>query len=268
MSVISEMTDETITAPCESPTGELSRQARRRISRPLFHADWLDAVFLHYEVEPAALQSHVPFQLHLRDGKAYLSLVAFTLRRLRSDRFPRAGQWLFQPLSEHGFLNARTYVRAGSETGIYFLAEWLSKKLAVPLGRPLFGLPYHFGRFDCRHDPRSGRLTGNVAGAAGSLRYHAGLDTAPRLAPCRAGSLDEFLLERYTAFTQWRKLRRFFCVWHPPWPVAPLAATVEDASLLRQTGDWIDHARLIAAHYSPGVHDVWMGHPQILWQTS
>jgi uncharacterized protein len=104
-----------------------------------------------------------------------------------------------------------------------------------------------------------------VMSAGKRLRYQA--DAAPGLAPCTSGSLDEFLLERYTAFTQWRNLRRFFRVWHQPWPVAPLAATVEDASLLDQTGDWISYARLVAAHYSPGVHDVWMGHPQFLSKT-
>jgi len=253
-----------IDATCEALTGGLSRLARKRMSRPLFRADWLDVVFLHYEMEPAALQPWVPFDLDLREGSAYVSLVAFTLRGLRSDFLARAGKWLFRPVSNHGFLNARTYVRAGRETGIYFLAEWLSNRLAVPLGRPLFGLPYHFGSFDCRHDPGDGCVSGTVAGACGSLRYQGDLDAAPRLAPSRGGSLDEFLLERYTAFTQWRTLRRFFRVWHEPWPVAPLAATVEDASLLNQTGGWIDHARLIAAHYSPGVHNVWMGHPQFL----
>jgi hypothetical protein len=44
--------------------------------------------------------------------------------------------------------------------------------------------------------------------------------------------------------------------------VAALDAQVEDTSLLDQTGDWVDQARLAGAHYSPGVRDVWMGHPQ------
>src|ERR1700720_156490 len=51
--------------------------------RPLFVADWDDVLFLHFEVHPRDLQSAVPFELDLRDGRAYLSLVAFTQRRLR-----------------------------------------------------------------------------------------------------------------------------------------------------------------------------------------
>ena len=76
-----------IDATCEPLTGELSQQARERMSQPLFHADWLRVVFLHYEIEPASLQPWVPFDLDLRDGMAYVSLVAFTMRGLRSDFF-------------------------------------------------------------------------------------------------------------------------------------------------------------------------------------
>src|SRR5437868_1722782 len=51
--------------------------------RPLFHAGWRRTVFIHYEVDPAALQPQVPFPLETRDGKAYVSLVASTLSHLR-----------------------------------------------------------------------------------------------------------------------------------------------------------------------------------------
>jgi len=51
--------------------------------RPLFRAGWRRTVFIHYEVDPAALQPRVPFPLDTRNGKAYVSLVAFTLADLR-----------------------------------------------------------------------------------------------------------------------------------------------------------------------------------------
>ena len=43
--------------------------------RPLFHAGWRRTVFIHYEVDPAALQPQVPFPLETRDGKAYVKPV-------------------------------------------------------------------------------------------------------------------------------------------------------------------------------------------------
>jgi uncharacterized protein YqjF (DUF2071 family) len=233
-----------------------------RMLRPLFRADWLDVVFLHYEMEPEVLQPLVPFELDLREGMAYVSLVIFTLSGLRTDFFPRVGKALLRPVSNHYFLNVRTYVRAGSP-GIYFLAEWLSKRAAVPLGRPFFGLPYYFGRFDCRHNATCG-ISGKIQNAGGTLCYKADVAEKAQAVPCDCGSLDEFLLERYTAFTKWWNLRRFFRVWHAPWRVTPISATVTSNTLLKQTGDWVSHARLIGAHNSPGAHGVWMGRPQTL----
>ncbi len=220
----------------------------------------MNAVFLHFEMDPGVLRPSVPFPLDIREGKAYVSLVLFTLNGLHCGPFPRATRLLLRPISDHAFLNVRTYVRVGESAGIYFLAEWLSNRLSVPFGRPTFGLPYHFARFERSAD----RLSAAVTGRRGSLRFRAGLGADAHFAACETGSLEEFLIERYTAFTQWGSLRRFFRVWHPPWPVAPITACVDDASLLDQTGAWPRYARLIGAHDSPGVADVWMGRPQWL----
>lgn len=117
----------------------LSTAARGRIlslpREPLFYADWLNVIMIHLEVEPPALQSVTPFELDLWQGRAFVTLVAFSMRSMR----PRFGGWLgrrmFGLLASHEFLNVRTYVRHGDETGIHFLAEWLSSPLASSLGR-------------------------------------------------------------------------------------------------------------------------------------
>ena len=248
--------------PTAGITGRLSSEARARMHRPLFRADWLRAVFIHYEVEPEALQRCVPFELDLREGRAYVSLVAFTIRQMRTGAFAPLGRLLLRPISDHGFLNARTYVRHGGETGIYFLAEWLSKRFPVPFGRPAFGLPYRHGRLDYQHDHESGEISGTITGKGGVIGYRGVLDARSEFCPCDAGSLDEFLLERYTAFTRWHGRTRMFHVWHEPWPQSPIALKIERDDLLLTTGDWPAYAHVIGAHYSPGAHDVWMGHPQ------
>ena len=68
-----------------------SASARRRLlsvrGEPLLLSDWDRALFMHFEVDASALQAELPFTLDLREGKAYVSLVAFTMRRMR----PRLG---------------------------------------------------------------------------------------------------------------------------------------------------------------------------------
>ena len=239
-------------APTVAWSGAAKREFEAEEGRPLFHAGWRRTVFIHYEVPPAALQPQVPFPLDTRDGKAYVSLVAFTLSDLR---FAAGGP----PLTTHGFLNVRTYLRGN---GIYFLAEWLPQPFCVLLGPRLYGLPYRLGRLDYRHLHETGRLNGRVEGRGGALEFEAPIDPGASFRPCDAGGLDEFLLERYTAFTTRRGTDRLFRVWHRPWPQVPLDVTMRDERLLESTGPWFREARRIGANYSPGFPDVWMGRPR------
>src|SRR4051812_8397324 len=93
----------------------LSDAARRRMvavrGEPMFYAGWDRAVFIHYAADPAMLQPDIPFQLDLRDGRAFVSIVAFTLSRMRPRIGGKLGEWLLKPIATHEFLNIRTYVR-------------------------------------------------------------------------------------------------------------------------------------------------------------
>jgi uncharacterized protein YqjF (DUF2071 family) len=242
----------------------LSAAAQRRMlqtpGEPLFYASWDHAVMIHYEADPDALQNCVPFELDLRDGRAFVSLVAFTLRRMRPRGGGRIGEWLLKPIATHEFLNVRTYVRANNETGIFFLVEWLSNRLSVPLGPPVFGLPYRYGRIDYLHDRATEGISGRVDAKGGAFSYR-GTMTNEEFAPCEPESLTEFLMERYTAFTQpGRRRPKLFRVWHKPWPQKPVDVDVTASDLLAVTGKWWRTAQYIGANYSPGV-EVWMGRP-------
>jgi uncharacterized protein YqjF (DUF2071 family) len=231
--------------------------------RPLFLGDWMRAVFIHYEVDPEILQNEIPFELDLFDGRAFVSLVAFSMERLRPSFGGRLTELLFRPISNHNFLNVRTYVRHRREAGIYFIAEFLSNPLCVPLGPPTFGLPYRFGCLAYRHDERRGSIEGEVAAARGQKRliYNAPLSAKVGFRACEPGTLDAFLLERYTAFTQCGKRRRLFRIWHPPWAQQPIDVSVQEGGLLALSGDWTNGARLIGGNFAPGVRDVRMSRP-------
>jgi len=230
---------------------------------PLFYSDWERAVFIHYEVDPQRLQRDVPFALDLRNGRAYLSLVAFTMRNMR----PRVGgpltRWLFKPIGTHDFLNVRTYVRHRGEPGIYFLAEWLSNRWSVKIGPHTFGLPYRFGHLNYEHFHERGELQGEILNGSRTQRlsYRAWFRERNAFCPSPPGTLEEFLLERYTAFTRRGKAERFFRIWHPRWRQASLDVMIEEDSLLRANWPWFSEARLMGANYSPGVENVWMGWP-------
>ena len=238
------------------------KRLRSRKAEPLFIADWDRALFIHLEADPVALQREIPFPLDLREGRAYVSLVAFTIRGLRLRFGGLLGAWLFKPIANHEFLNVRTYVQHRGEAGIFFIAEWLANPLSVRLGPGTFGLPYRFGEMRYEHQHETGTLRGKIFDAREqrSFRYGAAILEYPSFESCRERSLDEFLLERYTAFTA-HKRKRFFRIWHEPWRQTGAEVVIEDDALLRKNFGWFPEAKCVGANYSPGARNVWMGWP-------
>jgi len=236
---------------------------------PLFLADWHEVLMIHYEVDPKGLQTALPFELDRWDGRAFVSLVAFTMQRMRPRFGGRLAEMLFRPISTHEFLNVRTYVRHNGEPGIFFMAEWLSNRLSVALGPRAFGLPYRFGHIHYKNDPAARYFAGTVQSShpPARLEYHANTHrpspvTRRSFQPCEAGSLEEWLMERYTAFTcRSGKTRRFFRVWHRPWLQVPLKVELNDQSLLERNWCFFRDAEVIGGNFSPGVDNVWMGWP-------
>ena len=255
--------DQQIGVAPASATRSLSEMGKRRllakIGEPLFLATWNRAIFIHYEADPSLLQREIPFQLDLRDGRAFVSIVAFTLLRMRPRIGGLLGEWLFKPIASHEFLNVRTYVRHAGEPGIFFLAEWLSNPLSVRLGPRTFGLPYRFGYLRYAHTHEDVEMLGRLIANAGQLGYRAAISTLG-FDPSEAESLTEFLLERYTVFTCQGRRCRLFRVWHEPWPQAPIEIEVTSDDLIASTGRWWSSAERLGGNYSPGVN-VWMGRP-------
>jgi uncharacterized protein YqjF (DUF2071 family) len=238
-----------------------SKAARERIlsirGEPLLIADWGKVLMIHYEVNAAALQRVTPFELDLCDGRAFVSVVAFTLCGMRPYFGGRLAAWLMKPIATHEFLNVRTYVRKGNESGIYFMTEWLSNRLSVALGPIFFGLPYRHGRIQYEG------LTGAVrdSSGAGDFSYSGTFEGNGSALHCEGGTLAEWLMERYTAFTYFRGVRRFFRVWHVPWEQRAVNVFIRDQSLLEGRWPFMRKATIIGANYSPGARNVWMGRP-------
>ena len=239
--------------------GEAAKE--RLLSRrgePLFYANWDNVLFIHYETEPEELQRRIPYPLDLYHGRAFVSLVTFTMRGMRPRVGGALGALLFKPIATHHFLNIRTYVRHEGEAGIYFMREWLSNRMAAWLGPRSFGLPYRFGKIEYRNDVDL-EYRGRVEASGGAFTYCAALVTS-ELESSAAGSLDEFILERYTAFTQSGRHRRFFRIWHEPWQQVAARVEIVTSDLIRDTEPWWRNAHCVGANYSPGVN-VWMGWP-------
>lgn len=241
--------------PHELATVELAAEGG-----PLMRAAWRDALMLHFVIDAETLQPHTPFPLDLFEGRAVITLVAFELTDLRFDAWPRQPKGLMAP-GEHTFLNVRTYVRHRGELGIFFLNEYVPKLLARIAGPATYGLPYRLTRMRYEHDARNRRFAGRL-GWRKRVEIEADYALAPEIAA--PGTFEEFVLERYNAFT-----RRFgrtvrFRVEHPPWPMHRARLLHWEDGLLRADHPYWPEAKYIGGHFTAGFDDVALGRPQQL----
>ena len=104
-----------------------------------YYQEWNNAVFLHWEVPADLLQSLIPssIELDLFEGKAWVSVVAFTMEKLRVKRLPSV-----PGISDFHEINVRTYVMRDGRPGVYFLSMEAEKQLPVFISKNVSGLPY------------------------------------------------------------------------------------------------------------------------------
>ena len=213
---------------------------------------WRHLLFLHWQVPIQSLRELVPEGLEIDTfaGNAYVGLVPFTM--------PEASPWSVVPaisgVTNFHEVNVRTYVRHGSDRGVWFFSLDAASRLAVAAARATFRLPYFFASIEMEVNgqsvhyesrrrwpkplPADCRLDYRIAG--GATRTSAD------------GSLEHFLVERYLLFTEsGGKLYRGR-VHHQPY-------ALQEAELesLQETLVWAAGIRLsgMAPHviYSPGV---------------
>jgi uncharacterized protein YqjF (DUF2071 family) len=152
--------------------------------------EWCDLLFLHWRVPAASLRRRVPKRLQIdeRDGSAWVSMTPFTLRRGRLRGLP--------PLPDFHELNFRTYVTlSGSGPGIWFFSLDAASFLAVAAARLSVRLPYFPARIERAPDwYRSERVGGRG-------RFEARWKIGREIGRAQAGSIEEFLVERYALYS-------------------------------------------------------------------
>jgi uncharacterized protein len=202
-------------------------RAAARSPRVFLTAQWRHFAMLNFEVDPAILEPYLPRGLELDswNGKHYLSLVGFMFldARLLGIRIPFHG----------GFpeVNLRFNVRRpddrGGRRGIVFIRELVPKFCVSLVARRVFNesfltLPMQsrIERAANRSEPTTVEYEWRFAGHWNRLHVEA---TGQWQFP-DAGSLDEFIVEHYFAYTRQRDGSCLeYHVEHPPWLIKSMA---------------------------------------------
>jgi len=195
--------------------------------------EWRHVLVASWPVDPDVVATRLPDRLDVDtfDGRAWLSVVPFVMRNVRPFGVPASVGWTF------GELNLRAYVTGPSGPGIYFYNLDANDRLGVGLARLLFRLPYYRAEMRVERDGdsidfRSHRTHAGVPDLGFDATYGPIGDTEPT----DAGSVEEFLLERYRFYASGRS--RLFCgaVSHDPWRVANADATFRTNDLFAANG--------------------------------
>lgn len=184
-------------------------------------AEWRHLVLFNYPIDPGVLEPHVPQGTVLDDfhGVAYASIVGFMFDNARLLGWSIPGHRSFAEV------NLRFYVRrtVGDETrrGVVFLREIVNRRAVAAVARWVYHEQYvvmptrhaimpQERRYSWRHRQRWCHL-------------HA--ETDGRFALPQAGSLEEFIVEHYWAYTRQPDGSVLeYRVTHPPWQVARVTA--------------------------------------------
>lgn len=112
------------------------------IDRAVMTQRWCDVTFAHWPVDPAAVRAVLPPGLEpdLHDGRAWVSLVGFTMDSLRLTGLPP-----IPTTSRFPEFNVRTYVMGPDGPGVWFCSLDVPHWLPVLVARTGFALPYDKG---------------------------------------------------------------------------------------------------------------------------
>jgi uncharacterized protein YqjF (DUF2071 family) len=118
-------------------------------------ARWSNLCLLTYAVPPGLLERRLPrgLALDLREGRAFVSLVAFNFLETRVLGVGWPGYRDFPEI------NLRFYVRDGEERGVVFIREFVPRRLVAFLARAIYGEPYVAARMASRVEEDGGRIS-------------------------------------------------------------------------------------------------------------
>ncbi len=174
-----------------------------------YYQEWNRTLFLHWRVPASALRPLVPRQLDLDDysGETWISLVAFTMERIRPRSLPAISY-----LSNFNEINLRTYVKSERKSGVYFLSIEAGKPMSAYTAKLLSGLPYEQASMSRHHDVVQRYVSRNR-----KRKFH--LDASFEISaeePAKS-DLDLFLTEKYCLYMA--RLGRLFQydIHHKPW---------------------------------------------------
>lgn len=211
--------------------------------------EWRDLTFMHWEVDIVKLQAHLPAGLEVDTygGKAYVGIVPFIMENVRPT-------WFFSTpfISTFPEFNIRTYVTKDGIPGVYFLTLEAKSMVTCSYAPKAYGLPYRYAKAKVRKDGNN--IQWNSSRKDGKLNLIGNTEITGEQTQAKPGTLEEFLFERYSLYTNKNgKVMRGY-THHKKWDFQDAKVTVTENSLTKSFDLGIKNLlEPDFVHFSPGV---------------
>ncbi|NBB73007.1 MAG: DUF2071 domain-containing protein [Bacteroidetes bacterium] len=187
---------------------------------PFLTAHWSNIALVTYAVPPDRVTPHLPpgVVADRREGRAFVSLVAFDFRDLRVLGVPVPGGQRFPEV------NLRLYARQGDREGVVFAREMVPSRLVAGAARLLYNEPYARTSLQVEQETSGNALAMTYRfGWKGREQRVRVTGRTPAAVPA-PNSTAHFFKERHWGFGTTHNGRTLrYRVEHPRWAVYPVA---------------------------------------------
>ena len=221
------------------------RRPEDTVRVPASRQEWSAMTFLHWPVEPGAVQAHLPEGLEpdTWEGSSWVSLTPFLMVDFRLATLPPLGR-----LSTFPETNLRTYARDRTgRDGLWFLSLEADSLPTVLAASTVYGVPYRYAEMSVEREDtvryRSRRRDDPGVGHDIEVRPGAARPSSP---------FEDWLTGRWRAYTTVAGRLAVASVQHEPWPLHDVEVLRLEESLLASVGLPAPDREPLA-QYSPGV---------------
>ncbi|MBW3467515.1 YqjF family protein [Arthrospiribacter ruber] len=207
----------------------------------VYYQEWNRALFLHWEVPFDLLRKCVPsnFNIDTFEGKCYISLVAFTMEKIRPKFLPSVGF-----VSDFDEINVRTYIDNDHKKGVYFLNIEAGKTISAFVAKAISGLPYE------KADISRSDLVYISENPEKGFSLNAEFEIEEKITEKTV--LDRWLTERYCLYLDQGEKRFRYDIHHKEWELRKVDAQRTEVNYQVGEIDLKDRQPNLA-HYSEGV---------------
>ncbi len=212
--------------------------------------NWENLIIKSYSCAPELLEKYLPnnIELDLYEGQGIFSMVAFTFSKVRFFGIKIPFHQLF------GEINFRFYVKSkiDGKKGVVFLKEYANKPIIAFMANKIYNEPFFVHKVNRQVTNSSSLRFINYPFFLKNKWQKVSALVKKSTTKLKPNSLQEFIVDRYTAFVKGRKNTLEYEINHKPWELFELVKTNISNQILNLIPNEFKESQEIATYVVDG----------------